>query len=191
MLADKISLWYWEECETALIRAGLGLGNGRDGAVPRRDQPKGVLGGSSIRTALPHATPLPTELCPHRALSLHCHPSDCTVPVRGATPLPHVPSGPVPNLCIPPLCRETQAQPACGNRMCVSVPKHAQTHMPETSVPPHRAACVSLVRTSDFCWKDLALLRGCQAWLWLDVCPLHPLTHRSLGFRVPVSPVLS
>lgn len=175
----------------ALIRAGPGLGNGRDGAVPQPGSAQGRPGWelhthstATCRIPQQHCAPIvpyPSTATPRIALCswevLRHHPTSPPA-------LSHISASPFP-------CREMQAQPACGNRMCVSVPKHAQTHMPETSVPPHRAACVSLLRTSDFCWKGLALLRGCQAWLWLDVYPQRPPAHRASGFRVPVSPVLS
>lgn len=68
---------------------------------------------------------------------------------------PASPAGPAPDPIPPsasPRCRRTHflAHPSRGNRMCVSVPKHAQTAAPATPVRLHRATCVLVGRAVCF-----------------------------------------
>lgn len=75
---------------------------------------------------------------------------------------PASPASPAPDP-VPPstslLRRQTHflAHPSRGNRMWISVPKHARTTAPATPVWLHRAACVLVGHTVDFCGKVLAL----------------------------------
>lgn len=75
---------------------------------------------------------------------------------------PTFPASPAPRPIPPstsPLRRQTRflARPSRGNRMWVSVPKHARPAAPAAPVRLHRAACVLLGHTVCFCGQDLAV----------------------------------